>query len=73
MILLSLKTALSLIINKKFLNGSTKDYFQIPENREKYVDLIIKNAKIKQIINLTVEKINVKKISFLSKGFSIIE
>tara|TARA_B100000579_G_scaffold145602_1_gene118132 strand:- start:47 stop:706 length:660 start_codon:yes stop_codon:yes gene_type:complete len=46
LILLSLKTALSLIINKKFLNGSTKDYFQIPENREKYVDLIIKNATV---------------------------
>ena len=46
LILLSLKTALSSIIKKKFLNRSPKNYFQIPENRENYVDLIIKNATV---------------------------
>tara|TARA_X000000368_G_scaffold125610_1_gene98584 strand:+ start:707 stop:1783 length:1077 start_codon:yes stop_codon:yes gene_type:complete len=46
LIFFSLKTALSSIINKKFLSGSHKDYFRIPENRVKYVDIIINSATV---------------------------
>lgn len=45
-LLLSMKSALNSIINKTFLKRLTKDYFKIPENREKYVDLIINNATV---------------------------
>ena len=43
---LSLKKALNSIVNKSFLTGSCKDYFKIPENKQKYVDIIIKNATV---------------------------
>ncbi|MDG2146697.1 MAG: DUF2817 domain-containing protein [Flavobacteriaceae bacterium] len=43
---LSLKKALNSIINKSFLSGLCEDYFKIPENNQKYVDVIINNATV---------------------------
>ena len=43
----ALVLGLSAIENGEFLNFSTKDYYQIPENTKDYVDLIIRNIDIK--------------------------
>ena len=36
----------SSLFNKKYLNNSVNDYFKIPENKEKFVDLIISGVTI---------------------------
>ena len=43
---LSLKKVLNSIINKSFLSGLCEDYFKIPENNQKYVDVIINNVTV---------------------------
>ncbi len=42
----SLIHALHLIINKNFHDKSIEEYFQIPENKERYVDVIIENTTV---------------------------
>ena len=43
---LSLKKVLNSIINKSFLSRLCEDYFKIPENKQKYVDIIINDTTV---------------------------
>ena len=47
MIFNALITGLNAIDNGDYLNYSTEEYSQIPENQKDYVDILIKNVDIK--------------------------